>query len=65
MTGANLQACMMGNSMHNSTSIMKFFINLLLNQVMLCEDDTGNTYLLRPVKRDKGNWDPNEVTKSN
>ena len=55
---------MMGNSMHN-TSIMKFFINLLLNKVKLCEDDTGNTYLLRPVKRDKGNWDPNEVTKSN
>ena len=29
---------------------------------MVCEDDTGNTYLLRPVKRDEGKWDPNEVT---
>ncbi|XP_015748484.1 PREDICTED: uncharacterized protein LOC107328253 [Acropora digitifera] len=36
----------------------------LKNEVMLCEDDTGNTYLVRPVKRDKGNWDPNEIHKN-
>ncbi|KAK2549955.1 hypothetical protein P5673_029403 [Acropora cervicornis] len=36
----------------------------LKNEVMLCEDDTGNRYLLRPVKRDDGKWDPNEKNKA-
>ncbi|XP_074617387.1 uncharacterized protein LOC141876602 isoform X2 [Acropora palmata] len=36
----------------------------LKNEVMLCEDDTGNRYLLRPVKRDDGKWDPNEIQKN-